>query len=212
MKKDTLIFDLDGTLYYQRGVQLVMGCQMLLYYIFHFWKWKELNLILDYRKIREKNEKDVVEKQFKIMAEKYKMSVKQVEELVEKWMIEKPLKALKLFKDRKLSNLIENAKTNGIQVIIYSDYPTEDKLKIMGIKYDKAYDSTHQEIRTLKPDKKGLEYIIKSNGLNNKKILFIGDRDSKDGECARRCNVDYIILPKYFRKRKYDQIKSFLEN
>ena len=81
LNKKTLILDLDGTLYFQYGVQIFMGCQMLLYYIFHFWKWKELIAILDYRKIREKDIKDIVEKQYLLIAEKYSMSTEHVEKI-----------------------------------------------------------------------------------------------------------------------------------
>lgn len=35
MQKKALILDLDGTLYFQFGVRIIMGLWMLLYYIVH---------------------------------------------------------------------------------------------------------------------------------------------------------------------------------
>lgn len=204
--KKVIIFDLDGTLYYQYGVQCFMGCQMLLYYFLHFWRWKELMAIMYYRKIREKNIKNIVEDQYNIVAKKYKFEEEQVKMIVDTWLFKKPLNIIKIFKDKKLYKLIYKFKEMGMKIIIYSDYPTKEKLEALNIPYDKTYDSTHSEINTLKPDPKGLQYIIKDNNLNKNEILFIGDRDSKDGQCARNCNIDYVILPKIFRKKKYLEI------
>lgn len=206
--KKVLILDLDGTLYHQYGVQLFMGCRLAIYYLFHFWKFKELLMIMDYRKIREKNIKGIVEKQYKIIGQKYHKTPKQVEELIQKWMFEKPLDILPIFKDKKLDEIINNF---AGKVFIYSDYPTKDKLEALHTKYDKAYDSTNSNIMCLKPESKGLEYLINENKLNKKDILFVGDRDSKDGECSRRCQIDYVILPKFGRGKKYKKIKEYLQ-
>ena len=206
--KKTLIIDLDGTLYYQYGVQCIMGCRMLLYYSFHFWKWKEFMIILDYRRKRESKIKDIVDKQYLIIANKYNENIDKVKDIIGKWMFQKPLKVIRFFKDRKLCEILDKLKSKNINIIVYSDYPTKEKLEALGVYYDKAYDSTHPEIHVLKPDKKGLEYIIENNKLQRDKILFVGDRDSKDGECARQCKVDYIILPKLFRKNKHIEIEQ----
>ena len=204
--KKTIIFDLDGTLYYQYGVQCIMGCQMLLYYIIHLWRIKELMAIMYYRKIREKEIKGIVENQYKIVAKKYNMTIEEVKKLVDKWLFKKSLKIIKIFKDKKLCEIIDRYKKEGINIIIYSDYPTQEKIKALNIQYDKEYDSTHPEINELKPNPKGIKYIIKENNLKEDEILLVGDRDSKDGECARNCNIEYVILPKLFRNKKYVEI------
>lgn len=206
MNKKALILDLDGTLYFQFGVQCIMGCWMLLYHLFFFWKFKDFLAIMYYRKLREKDIKDVVDNQYILVAEKFKTNSKHIEEIVQTWLFNKPLKVLSIFKDKKLSKIIAKCKENGLKIIIYSDYPTKEKLSALNILYDETYDSTCPEIRTLKPDSKGLQYILKSNSLNKDDVLYVGDRDSKDGECARRCNVDYIILPKFSRQKKYIEI------
>lgn len=206
MNKKALIVDLDGTLYFQCGVQCIMGCRMLLYYLSHFWKFKEFMAIMYYRKQREKNIIGIVDKQYSIVAQKYALNPEHVKKIVWLWLFQKPLAVLKAFKDNKISRIIDECRQKGLKIIIYSDYPTEEKLKVLNVLYDKAYDSTHPEIHTLKPDIKGLQYILESNELEKNEVLYIGDRDSKDGECARRLNVDYIILPKFFRQKKYLEI------
>lgn len=210
MKKKILILDLDGTLYYQVGMQLFMGSWILIYYIFHFWKIKELIAILNYRKNREQELKDIVDIQFSLIAEKYHMSLEKIEYLINNWLIKKPLKIIYLFRDKKLIEIINEFKKKNGKIIIYSDYPTKEKLKALKIKYDLSYDSLYDKIRVLKPDPKGLNVIIKENNLNRNEILFVGDRDKKDGAISRKNKVDYVILPKLNRKKIYKEIKQKL--
>ena len=138
------------------------------------------------------------------------MSIDKVKKITDTWLIYKTLKVLPFFKDKKLVNIIEKVKKQNGKIIIYSDYPTLDKLNALNITYDKEYNPTNSNIKYLKPNPNGLNYIIKDNKYNKKDILYIGDRDSKDGECARICQIDYIILPKFFRNKKYSEINKKL--
>lgn len=49
-----LVFDLDGTLYYQRQLRLKMAWMLGSYYLCHFWRIKELLIIKKFREVREK--------------------------------------------------------------------------------------------------------------------------------------------------------------
>lgn len=210
MNKKNIILDLDGTLYYLFFVKLIMCFELLMYYLLHFWKFKELAIIYYYRKIREENSENIVKKQYTLVAKKYNIPINRVKNLIEKWILIKPLKVLALCKDRKLDNLIIQFKKNGGKVIIYSDYPTKKKLELLNTLYDIAYDATNPKINVLKPNTKGLMYIIKENKLKREETIFVGDRDSKDGACARKCNVEYVILPNFFRKRKIAKISEII--
>ena len=210
MRKKALILDLDGTLYFQYGVQIIMALRLLLYYIFHLGNFNEFLAIMYYRKIREQRVEGIVDKQFIIVAEKYNISVEKLTLLIDEWLFQKPLCLLPLFKDYRLAKITDNYKRQGGKIIIFSDYPTEGKLKALKVNYDRSYDSTHPEIRVLKPDPKGLYFIMKENEFEREEILLIGDRDSKDGACARNCKVDYVIFPKFCRKKKYLQIEQIL--
>ena len=208
MKKRVLILDLDGTLYYHIFIKIFMGISLLSYYIFHIWKIKDIFLLLAYRKYREQNEKTNTEAQYKFIANKYKVSTHYVKKIVDKWLLKKPLNLIAQFKDKKLIKIINNCRKKGLKIFIYSDYPTDEKLKVMNINYDKSYNPGNKNIKYLKPNPKGLKYIIKENNLKKEEVLYIGDRDSKDGECARKCGIEYIILPKFFRKKYYLLIKA----
>ncbi|MBF1704271.1 MAG: HAD-IA family hydrolase, partial [Selenomonas sp.] len=69
-----------------------------------------------------------------------------------------------------------------------------DKLSRLGIKTEHIYDSTQPEINAFKPNPDGLLYIMKTLKLKKAECLMIGDRDDRDGECARRAGIDYCIL------------------
>ena len=208
MKKRVLILDLDGTLYYHIFIKIFMGIYMLSYYIIHIWKIKDIFLLLAYRKYREQNERKNIKDQYEFVANKYKVSTYYVQKIVDKWLLKKPLRLISKFKDKKLINIINECREVGLKIFIYSDYPTDEKLKVMNINYDKSYNPENKNIRYLKPNPKGLKYIIKENRLKKEEVLYIGDRDSKDGECARKCKIDYIILPKFFRNSYYLLIKN----
>lgn len=49
----TVIFDMDGTLYFQSPVRLCMAVSLGLYYMIHPYKIKELMVLKKFRKMRE---------------------------------------------------------------------------------------------------------------------------------------------------------------
>lgn len=186
--KKAIITDLDGTLYYQKPVQICMATEILCYYIIHFWKIKELKLVLNYRK-QHNNSTNF---EFQSFCKTQNISRQAVEDLIEKWLISKPLKWIRLFSDKKL---IAYLKEQKIPVVVYSDYPTEQKLKALNFAPTFEFSFDHKNIRFLKPNPQGLEYISKKLSLSQKEILVIGDRFDKDGLAASAFGAEFLILP-----------------
>ena len=190
MQKKALIVDLDGTLYYQKPVQMCMAAEILLYYLLHFWRIKELFLILAYRK-KHNNEQifDLLS-----FAKAQKADVQFIEQLIQKWLFYKPLKWIKIFADKNLIKILNIIKQK-IPVVIYSDYKTELKLKVLSFQptFNFFYDG--KDILFLKPNPQGLSYIAQKLSLCAKDILVIGDRQDKDGLAALAFGAEYLILP-----------------
>ena len=186
--KKAIITDLDGTLYYQKPVQICMAAEILCYYIIHFWKIKELKLVINYRK-QHNNSTNF---EFQSFCKTQNISRQVVEDLIQKWLISKPLKWIRLFSDKKL---IAYLKEQKIPVVVYSDYPTEQKLKALNFTPTFQFYFDNKNIRFLKPNPQGLEYITKKLSLSQKDILVIGDRLDKDGLVASAFSAEYIILP-----------------
>ena len=217
-----VVFDLDGTLYYQRKLRIKMAWMLFSYYLCHFWRIKELFVIKKFREVRENWDEitaasssgpkaagtgaadvqgdtglpGLEDEQYGYVAGVMKCSAATVKTTVETWMYEKPLKAVADTADRELLKIIEGIRRGGQKVFIFSDYPIEDKLKALGLTVDGMYAATDERVNELKPSPKGLKLIMEDNGFAPDEILIIGDRMSRDGQSAINADCDYLILPK----------------
>ncbi|MCR4923625.1 MAG: HAD family hydrolase [Lachnospiraceae bacterium] len=225
-----VVWDLDGTLYYQRRMRLRMALSLLTYYLTHPLRLKELFAVKKFREVREHwedhmaGDKELVNKTLKENRDCDELSVKQylyvakslntefslVKDAVTMWIYQRPLDIIYECRDKDAAELIAELREKGIDNYIFSDYPIEDKLKALKIKGIKGcYSATDHNIAVLKPDPKGLKLIMEENDHAPSQVLMIGDRMSKDGEAAKKAGCDYYILPKsrYKRKKIYSLIR-----
>lgn len=222
-----VIFDVDGTLYYQWPLRLRMLKRMACYYLCHPLRWKEALAVKVFRQVREhwgdpgKREKDHGERQsgkqikrserqkespgdeedpldllqYRETARRLGKSSDWVRECVERWMYRVPLQELPKCRDQRLAALIERLRGNCKAVLIYSDYPAADKLEALGIRPDGIFTALDEGLMCLKPDPKGMAYILEKTGFSPGEVLMVGDRYSRDGLSAASQGVDYLILP-----------------
>ena len=204
MNKKVFVLDLDGTLYYQFPVRVMMAIELLFYYLFHLKGIKDLKLILAYRKAHDKVTFDL-----DCFSKDYSYSSKRVQEIVQYWLMERPLKWISLFSDTKLLNLLKNER-----IFIFSDYPTQKKLKALHIVPEDQLFYGDGNIQFMKPHPQGLLYIKTKYNLNREDMIFIGDRFEKDGLCAENFGCRYIILSSipFFRWYQYKRIKDAIKN
>ncbi|MDR1030640.1 MAG: HAD-IA family hydrolase [Treponema sp.] len=171
---------MDGTLYYQYPLRICMIFALLRYFLTHLLNIKELWMLFKLRK-SHKNGRFI------------KGNAR-----IDYWMQEKPLKYIPLFQDKKLSMLVDQLRHKGVRIVVYSDYPVAGKLNVLRMPpVDFTFCGFDEEIQCLKPDTKGLTYIMATLNEPAENILFIGDRYEKDGKCAEGVGMDYIILDKY---------------
>ena len=206
-KYDLYVFDVDGTLYYQNKLRLIMGKRLLMYYLLHPLKFKDLIIIKNFRSLRE-NAKDT-NGLFDITAKKCNVSVSRVNEVIKKWIYENPIDALIASKDDTLLAVIDKLKANGKTVAIWSDYEADDKLKALKLSTDYVYTAEQERVGELKPSPKGLNLIMSDLNVPKDKTIMIGDRMVKDGEAAKKAGCDYLILSKSKKKRE-EQLKTLL--
>lgn len=215
-----VIFDLDGTLYYQKPFRIRMFRWLLGYAITHPSAVKDMLIIKKYRSVREEWEKydtalegdceqSLDDRQYAYVAEKMNVMPDRVKRAVTFFMLEAPLKLLRLYRDDVLAQMIEELHDNQKTVVIYSDYPVENKLNALGIQSDACYTSADSRIGCMKPDPKGINVILKDMGCANTEAVMIGDRYEKDGMAARQNDVDYIIVSKNRKER--EQLKDLLD-
>jgi len=203
-KYNTLIIDLDGTLYFQNHVRLRMALSILIFCITHPFKWQEIFLVRDYRRHYSNGIKHF--ERCSLLAQKYHLYINQVEDIINKWMVERPLPFVRKFRDKRLISLLENCRTHGFKLFVYSDYPVADKLEALGFTPDVAYSA--DDVGCLKPSPDGLLHILKENNVKASDCLFIGDKFEKDGKCAENAGMDYYILHQSRIKRREFYAKS----
>ncbi|NLG05029.1 MAG: HAD family hydrolase [Clostridia bacterium] len=211
-----IVFDLDGTLYHQRALRIKMAGRLLSHYLFHLNQIKELWILYQFRKVRDRwdeierslSKASVAAKtesleirQYRYVAKLVHTSEEKVRHVIETWIYKEPLSLLNSCKDTILSELIDRLHASHIHTAVYSDYPVEEKLKALNITTERMFSALDQDIMALKPDPKGLRFIMSSMGFGNQDILMVGDRYSKDGMAAIHADVDYLILDKNQRKR-----------
>ena len=119
---DLIIWDLDGTLYYQKEFRKKMAAIIIRELLFTPKRWKELFLILHYRRLREKwdpldEEKDLEKRQYKEAGLKFGLSSEEVKKVIENWMQEKHFTKSEIFTEQKwcswrcLENIPEKLKS-----------------------------------------------------------------------------------------------------
>lgn len=210
-----VIFDLDGTLYYQRPFRLRMLRYLAGYIMAHPSHIKDFLIVRKYREVREKWEDcerecegntryaslGLDERQYQYVADKMNTESGRVKRVIRFFMLEMPLRFLPAYKDNMLAETIAGLHKKGITVVIYSDYPVEDKLRALGIEADACYTSADARIGCMKPDPRGIAVILEDLGCPAEDALMIGDRYEKDGLAAEGNHVDYVIVCKSRKKR-----------
>lgn len=215
-----VIFDLDGTLYYQKPFRIRMLGWLIGYVITHPSAVKDMLIIKKYRSVREEWEKydtdlegdcaqSLDDRQYAYVAKKMNVKPDRVKRAVTFFMLETPLKLLRPYRDDVLAQMIEELHDNQKTVVIYSDYPVENKLKALEIQADACYTSADDRIGSMKPDPIGIRVILNDMDCVNTDAVMIGDRYEKDGLAAIQNDVDYVIVSK--NKKEREQLKDLLD-
>lgn len=193
-----VIFDVDGTLYDLKAIRPKVMRDLLLYYALRPHRIRELQIIHHFRKIREHipeteySNLDAI--QYERCAQKVGLSPELVKKVIIHWMIEHPLPYLPSLMWQGVAEFFSYLRSQDIRIGIYSDFPAQKKMQSMQLPADIIIDSTEAEIDRLKPDPKGILYLIERFGVSPEETVFIGDRDDRDGEASRRAGVPYFIL------------------
>lgn len=196
------IFDMDGTLYSQKQMRIKMLLRLVKYYLMHLNKWKDLASVYEFRKLRELSEYKAcsMSKLYPIVANRLGITAERVSEAIEKWMFTVPLEIIKECAYVDVINYINSSSKEGKQIYIYSDYPAEEKAKSIGICYDGIFVSEEIGDGELKPSRSAMEYILQEIGASKEEILYVGDRNEKDGRSAEYAQVEYRDIKEFRRE------------
>jgi HAD superfamily hydrolase (TIGR01549 family) len=197
-----ILFDVDGTLYHQGPVRiatlLVLACKYVLRPIT---MWRSLRIIRAYRSALEELRRgngsiNPVQAQRERTAMATGLPVNLVRDVIDEWMMKRPLRFLRFFSRRGMIEFIHQARRQGFVLGAFSDYPCEEKLKFLGIyEYFSTVASSYDEdILRFKPDPAGLLFCCRKLGLQPSEVVYLGDRVEVDGDSASQCGMQFVLL------------------
>lgn len=210
-KYKAVIFDLDGTLYNNKGLpmKLVLGDIRNMFVLGAERKARKQIKGIDF-----KDAAGVYDALFQKMTEvKKSLTI----EKARRWYQDRymPLQVAILgmyFDIRPLTiELLEAMKARNLKVILYSDYGHEsEKIEALGIPQN-LFDGivSAAKMGGLKPARTSMERLMTQFELTADSTLYIGDREDTDGESARAVGMDFFNVKR--DKAAWDELlKLFL--
>ena len=210
-----VIFDVDGTLYDQRRLRLKIFCMLVRRLFADRQTFHEIMVLRHFRKVREyladKEISGVSQHQLSLVADKMSMDPQSVADIVEKWIYNMPLDHIASCRFPMVDSFFEALARRGVKIGIFSDYPIEGKMAALGLHADASCYSLEPDINMLKPQTAGLQKLVNKMGLDGSECLFIGDRESRDGACARRFGMPFLLCRGRFFYRKLMQGATWVD-
>lgn len=189
------LVDLDGTLYRATPLRLAMAAELMLR------EPTRVDVIRAFRREHERLRKelqDAVQNPFQLQldrtASNLQMKVAEVSATIQRWMIDRPGKWLRLFRRRKLFTEIAHFRRYGGKTAIVSDYPARGKLAALGAEglFDVVVANGEPGgPGRLKPWPDGYLDAARRLAVTPGECLVVGDRDDADGMAARAAGMDF---------------------
>ena len=198
------LVDLDGTLYDARWVKLAMAAELALFGWFALGTLRQFRH--DHEALRAEQSSGAAlatvhaspfAAQLARTASALHLSVDCVEQVVQRWMFERPGKWLGRFARAGLLNELRRHRDGGGKLALVSDYPAERKLDALGARslFDVIVANGEQHgPKRLKPDPEGYLNAAALLGVDPARCLVIGDRDDADGAAARAANMGFRLV------------------
>ena len=187
---------MDGTLYRQRPLRLRMARDLLL----HAARKRDrtaLRVLGAYRRLRERlGDAETPDFEPALVAQTAaatKTPPELVRNLVAEWIDRRPLAYLAPCRYPGLDALFAALRRHGKTIAVLSDYPARDKLAALGLTADIVVSATDPGVARLKPHPHGLQLLLRQAGVAPSAAVLIGDRASRDGQCARRAGVHALL-------------------
>ena len=201
---DLAVFDVDGTLYDQRKLQLGMLQKLL----GHAWQSRSLDTLLilrTFRRVREalgdqveaQGGADFMTLQYAQTASRHGTTPAAVRALTDEWMEQRPLPLLAACRYAHVAGVFAGLRAAGKRIAVFSDYPAVAKLAALGLRADVVVCATDAGIARLKPDPAGLLAILQQTGVAPQRALMIGDRFDRDAAAAERAGMRALIRSRH---------------
>jgi FMN phosphatase YigB (HAD superfamily) len=191
-----IICDLDGTLYHQKPLRRKMFWALAKHYFFRVGKWKQLYSLYLFRKIREDKAfaQTSYEQQLLYVSKKVNLDKGELHDVIQYWMFQYPMDLIQQYANTHLLQILIGEQRKGKKIIVYSDYPVENKLQRLGMTADYIFYPGKNGINVLKPSMSAMKCILENVHMDVTELIYIGDRQEKDGASARLVGMDFILV------------------
>jgi putative hydrolase of the HAD superfamily len=195
-----VLFDVDGTLYRQRPLRLLMAAELSTLFFTQPHRapsiWRALSA---YRTSQEKlrgREDAGAARQLELAASRARMTTEEVAAIVDEWMIERPLKYLDRCRAHGLVELLDFLEARRIKLGILSDYPAAKKLDALGIAryFSLVLCGGDPDVAAFKPSPRGFLAACARWQLDPADVLYVGDRVDADAAGAAAANMPAVIV------------------
>lgn len=192
-----VVFDVDGTLYDHRALRRRMAWDLAVHCLKRPGELRFVRWILEFRRTRERLAREeaagIVQLQFAQPAARLGIEEERLRAVVETWIHRRPLQYLEACRFPDVERIIAELRRSGKTVAVLSDYRARDKVAAMGLEVDWVVSAEDECIDRLKPNPAGLKFLLERTGTEPSQCLMIGDRDDRDGECARRAGTAFLL-------------------
>lgn len=198
-----VVFDLDGTLYDPLPLRLRMAAELVGHCALRPWRLGLPRRLQAFRRERERISEQELEGagrlQYELPAARLGISPDRLRAEVEEWIERRPLRHLAGCRVPGVRRFSAHLRARGVRMAVLSDYPAAAKLAALGLEAEVVVSGVDPEVDRFKPHPAGLELVLARLDLPPKRCLVIGDRDDRDGACARRAGVECLLRGADFR-------------
>jgi FMN phosphatase YigB (HAD superfamily) len=200
-----MLFDVDGTLYYQAPLRAAMACELAVLpcvtaspdRVRTIWR-----VLGAFRRVREelramgRPEAPLEDRQYAETAARTHVNVATVRTIVSEWIFTRPLRHVRQFRRVGLRQAIEALEHAGIRVGVFSDYPTEAKIEALRLTHAVSVQlcATDRDINAFKPHPRGFLMACERWGLSPPQVAYVGDRAEIDAVGAAAAGMRCLII------------------
>lgn len=200
-----ILFDLDGTLYHQTPLRLLMAVELcvLPLKLGSLAKARTALRAIKQFRIRREELRDLGspsevldELQYQQAAVDVGIEASEMERIISEWMYRRPLKYLKWCRRKGVVEFFSEAQRNGMPLGVFSDYPAHEKLKALGLDsyVSLVLCATDKDINAFKPHPGGFLRACERWGMNPNEVLYVGDRLDVDAKGASSAGMRCLIV------------------
>ncbi len=186
-----ILFDLDGTLYRQSPLKKRMLRELVtvpLRRMAPFEGYRTVRRLARFRRDREalrdlgRPDESLEELQYARPAAALGEPADRVRASVLEWMHERPLRHLAAARRAGAAELFRAARSRGLEVGVFSDYPVDAKLAALGLDAEVSLTlcATDVEVNAFKPHPAGFLAACERWGFAPGEVLYVGDRVEVD--------------------------------